>query len=251
MYILLALLSTLAATAQVDTTQVDTTQVDITQDKTLQVYRNGLKLNAMGLVFHNVSLLYERSLNEHLTLQVGTGYRWGGDLPKVFGLGDLIVSSNTRGLRGYHITPELRYYFNFCECGDSPAGFYTGLYTRYTQYYGDLNFHFWTGTEYMDAAVVSNISEMGAGIQLGYQFVFKKRFSVDFMFAGPRFSTYRLKCSIDSDYAAELAPIIEEEINRRLEWLGMDPITISPSAEIDTRVGFRNFRYAVSFGFMF
>ncbi len=92
---------------------------------------------------------------------------------------------------------------------------------------------------------------MGAGIQLGYQFIFKERFSVDFMFAGPRLSTYRLKCSINSDYAEELAPIIEEEINRRLEWLGMDPITITPSAEIDTRVGFRNFRYAVAFGFMF
>ncbi len=238
--ILLALLFTFIANAQVDTAQ----------EKTAQVYRNGIKINPMGLVFHNVSLLFERSLNDHWTLQMGAGYRWGGDLPKVFGLGDLIVSSNTRGLRGYHITPELRYYFNFCECGGSPTGLYTGIYTRYTKYYGDLNFHYWNGTEYIDAAVASNFSEMGAGIQLGYQFVFKERFSVDFMFAGPRLSTYRLKCSIDSDYAVDLAPIIEEEINRRLEWLGM-AITISPSAEIDARVGFRNFRYAVAFGFMF
>ena len=233
---MLALLFTFTATAQ---------------EKAAPVYRNAVKINAMGLALHNVSLLYERSLNDHFTLQMGAGYRWGGDLPKVFGLGDLIVSSNTRGLRGYHITPELRYYFNFCECGGSPSGLYTGLYTRHTKYYGDLNFHYWTGTEYADVAVASNFSEMGAGIQLGYQFIFKKRFSVDFMFAGPRLSTYRLKCSIGSDYAEELVPIIEEEINRRLEWLGMDPITITPSAEIDARVGFRNFRYALAFGFMF
>jgi hypothetical protein len=234
--ILLALLFTFTATAQ---------------ERSVPVYRNAVKLNVIGLALHNVSLFYERSLNDHWTLQAGTGYRWGGGLPKVFGMGDLIVSSKTTGLRGYHISPELRYYFNFCECESSPSGLYTGLYTRYTKYYGDLNFHYWTDTEYADAAVASNFSEMGVGIQIGYQFIFKKRFSVDFMFAGPRLSTYRLKCSIDSDYAEELTPIIEEEINRRLEWLGMDPITITPSAEIDTRVGFRNFRYALAFGFMF
>jgi len=161
------------------------------------------------------------------------------------------VSSNTRGLRGYHITPELRYYFNFCECGGSPSGLYTGLYTRYTRYYGDLNFHFWTGTEFIDAAVATNLSEMGAGIQIGYQFIFKERFLVDFMFAGPRFSSNRVRFSFRSEYAEELGPIIEEEINKRLEWLGMDPISIPALGEIETRFGFRNFRYAVAFGFMF
>lgn len=221
------------------------------QEKPVSVYKNALKLNSIGLVLNNASLLYERNLNGQFAVMLGAGYRWGGDIPKVFGLGNLIVSSNSRGLQGYHFTPELRYYFNFCDCAVLPSGLYAGLYTRYTKYYGDLNFHYWTGAEYVDVGVVSKLNEMGAGIQLGYQFVFKERFLVDFMFAGPRFSTQRLRFSFNSDYAGELIPIIEEEINTRLEWLGMDPISISPSGEIDTRFGFRNFRYALSLGFLF
>lgn len=221
------------------------------QVKPAPLYKNSIKLNTIGLVLHNASLIYERNLNEHFAVMLGAGYRWGGGIPKIFGLGDLIVTSNSQGLRGYHFTPELRYYFNFCECGGSPSGLYAGLYGRYTKFYGDLSFHYWTGTEYVDLGVASKLNEMGGGIQLGYQFVFKERFLVDFMFAGPRFSTQRLRFSFDSDYAGELIPIIEEEINTRLEWLGMDPISITPSGEIDTRFGFRNFRYTVSFGFLF
>jgi Protein of unknown function (DUF3575) len=226
-------------------------QVVNAQVKSSYPYKNNVKLNTLGLVLHNVSFIYERHLNEHWALLAGSGFRWGGDIPKVFGLGDLIVSSNTRGLRGYSFTPELRHYFKFCECGAAPSGLYAGFYTRYTRLYGNLNFHYWTGDEFIDVVVASKFNEIGAGIQLGYQFIFKERFTVDFMFAGPRLSSNRLGFSFNSEYAEELAPIIEEEINKRLEWLGKDPISISPSGEIETRFGFRYFRYAVAFGFMF
>ncbi len=214
-------------------------------------YHNSVKLSTLGLVFNNLSVIYERHLNSHWTLIAGSGYRWGGSLPKFFGLGDLIVSSKTKGLRGYTLTPEVRYYFNFCECGGSPSGLYTGLYARYTKYYGDLSFHFWDGTEYIDAAVATDFRELGVGLQIGYQFIFKERFSVDFMFAGPRLTSDQIRFSLDSDYAEELVPIIEEEINKRLEWLGMDPISIPASTEIEARFGFKNFRYGVAVGFLF
>ncbi len=221
------------------------------QDTIVTDYKNTVKVNSAALLLSNFSLLYERKLNTHWTVLTGAGYRWGGSVPKVFGLGDVIVSSETNGITGFSFTPEVRYYFNFCECGGSPSGFYTGLYGRYTKYYGNLTFNLWNGSEYYEAIVSSNLREIGAGIQLGYQFVFKQRWTVDIMFAGPRLSTYKLKGDIDSEDLEDVVSKIEEEINKRREWLGMDPITIEPSTELEANFGFKNFRYAIGIGFLF
>jgi hypothetical protein len=143
------------------------------------------------------SLLYERNLNEHWSLQLGAGYRWGGGIPKAFGLGSLIVTSNSRGIRGFSITPEVRYYFNFCECGGSGTGLYAGLYGRYTSLYGDLTFNYWSEDQYIDVATAGNFHEMGGGLQFGYLFKIKNRFVVDIMFAGPRLASNKISFSID------------------------------------------------------
>lgn len=221
------------------------------QEKSPLPYHNAVKLNTAGLIFHNISTIYERNLNDRWSVLMGAGYRWGGSLPKVLGLGNLIVTSDTKGLRGFSLTPEVRYYFDFCNCGEVPMGFYTGLYGRMTRFYGDLGFHYWGGEEYVDVVVATNFRELGVGIQLGYQMVFKGRFILDMMFAGPRLSANRLRFSMHSDDAEELVPIIEEEINKRLEWLGMDPISIPVSAEGEAKFGFKNFRYAIGIGILF
>ncbi len=210
-----------------------------------------VKINTAALLMSNLSLLYERQLNDHWTVLLGSGFRWSGSTPKVLGLGDVILTTEASGIQGFSITPEIRYYFNFCECGGSPSGFYTGLYGRYTKFYGNLTFNVWNGSEYYDALVSSNLRELGVGIQLGYQFVFKKRWTVDIMFAGPRLSTYKFKADLESDDLEALVDSIEEEINKRRESIGMDPISIDPSTELEANFGFKNFRYAVGVGFMF
>ena len=221
------------------------------QDTIVPDYKNIVKVNTAALLFSNISFLYERKLNEHWTVLAGTGYRWGGSVPKVLGLGDVIVSSETNGITGFSLTPEVRYYFNFCECDGSPSGLYAGLYGRYTKYYGSLTFNVWNGSEYYDALVTSNLRELGGGLQLGYQFIFKQRFTVDIMFAGPRLSNYKLKADLDSEDLEALVSSIEEEINKRRETIGMDPISIDPSSELEASFGFKNFRYAIGIGFLF
>ena len=221
------------------------------QVKADTLYKNSIKINAVAIAVNNASLLYERKLNPHWSVLMGAGYRWGGDIPKVFGLGDVIINSSTKGLRGFSVTPEVRYYFNYCGCGGPQTGFYAGAYGRFTKFNGDLTFNFWNGSEYVDAGVFGNLREFGIGIQLGYQFVFKKRFVVDLMFAGPRTSQNKLKMKIESRHAEDLIPIIEEEINKRLEWLGRDPISIDLDPEMEVNFNFTNFRYGIGFGYRF
>jgi hypothetical protein len=60
------------------------------------------------------------------------------------------------------------------------------------------------------------MQEYGLGLQLGYQFVIKKRLLVDLMFMGPRTSFQRLKMEMNSDFASEIIPLIEQEIKKGL-----------------------------------
>ena len=66
---------------------------------------------------------------------------------------------------------------------------------------------------------------------------------------GPGFSL-KESFSIESDYLDELVPAIEEEINRRLDLLGIDPISIDPSSEMKANFGYRNFRYCIGIGIL-
>jgi hypothetical protein len=221
------------------------------QSLTDTLYKNTIKLNGAAFMLNNVSLLYERNLKKNWTVQLGAGYRWGGGIPKALGLGSVVVSSNTNGLRGYGITPEVRYYFNYCSCGAPKTGFYAGLYGRYTRLYGDLAFNVWNGSEYIDVGAAGNLREFGGGLQLGYQFVFKKRFVVDLMFAGPRRSHFRMDLALESDFLEDAIPVIEEEINKRLAWFGKEPISLEFHPEVKHTFGFTNFRYAVAIGYRF
>lgn len=220
------------------------------QEEADSIYRNSLKVNIAASAFKKLTMSYERSINEHWSAQLAGGYKFGGKIPKFLGLGNFVLTSKTSGLRGFSFTPDVRYRFNNCECGNW-TGLYAGAYLSASRLFGEMNFNYWTGSEYIDVGGAASLQEFGVGLELGYQFVLSERWIVDLMFMGPRTSYQHLKLGLDSDYAAEIIPIIEEEINKRLEWWGYDPISIDPNT--DTEVGFRfnNFRYSVSIGFLF
>ena len=214
------------------------------------IFRNAVKLNLAGTVFRNVSLYYEHYLNEHWSLQMGAGYKVGGDIPKFIGLGDFVVTSSSKGISGFSLTPEARYHFRNCDCNDQ-TGLYIGAYGRATRFQGELEFKYWNGNEYLDIGGAGSMQEYGIGLQLGYQFTIKKRVIIDLLFMGPRISSQRLKLELDSQFASEIIPRIEEEINERLDWWGMDPISIPTDANAVIDFRFANFRYAIGIGFLF
>jgi len=213
---------------------------------------HSVKINVIGAAVKNISLLYEYGLNEHWSLQLGVGYKFGGKIPAFIGLGNFVISSESSGIRGFSVTPEARYYFRNCNCGDQ-EGLYLGLYGRFTKLYGDITFHYWSDSQsgYIDIGGAGDMREFGAGLQLGYKFTIRDRFVVDLMFMGPRTSFHRLKLEMDSQFASEVIPRIEEEINERLDWWGMDPVSIPTDASATVDFRFNNFRYAIAIGYRF
>ncbi len=213
-------------------------------------YSNSVKINLAAGLFRNLSLFYERRFSDRWSFQVGAGYKFMGKIPKIAGLGEFVVTSNTRGIMGFGFAPEVRYHFNMCDCGRY-TGLYAGAYSKVSYYYGDLTFLHWNGNRYVDVGGAGNLWESGIGIQLGYQFTLWERVVVDLFFMGPRISYQKLHMKLDSDFAGEVIPRIEEELNRRLEALGLDPVEIPVSPEFSVGFRFNNFRYGVGIGYIF
>ncbi|MEJ2596666.1 MAG: hypothetical protein P8100_16440, partial [bacterium] len=180
------------------------------------IFSNALKINVAAGFLRNVSLFYERNFS-------------------------------TGGIRGLSVAPEVRYHFNICDCGRH-TGLYAGIYSKLTWLYGDLVFKYWNETRYIDVGGAGDLKELGFGLQLGYQFVLWKRMVVDLFFMGPRTSFQKLTMNVDSDFADEVIPQIEEELNRRLEALGLDPVEIPVSPEFTLDFRFNNFRYGIGIG---
>ncbi len=220
------------------------------QDRADSIHKNSLKVNIAASAFKKLTMGYERQIDERWSMQMSAGYKFGGKIPRFLGLGNFVFTSKTAGLRGFSFTPDVRYHFKNCECSGQ-TGLYAGAYLNVAKLYGEVDFNYWTGTEYIDVGGAGSLQEYGIGLELGYQFVFKKRWIVDLMFMGPRTSFQRLKVGLDSDFANEVIPLIEEEINKRLEWWGMDPISIEPNADAVVDFRFNNFRYTISVGYLF
>lgn len=222
----------------------------LSQDIKDTIYRNTAKVNLASWVFRKVTLGYEHYFNDRWSAQLEAGYKVGGKIPKFMGLGEFVIASESGGLKGYSVSSTARYHFGNCNCGDR-TGLYSGVYINHIKLWGDLSFNYWNGDRYIDVGGAGDLQEYGIGLQLGYQLVFNKRFLVDLMFMGPRTSFQRLKLELDSQFAEDVIPLVEDEINKRLDWFGIDPISIDPDASAVVDFRFNNFRYAISFGFLF
>ena len=106
--------------------------------------------------------------------------------------------------------------------------------------------------EYYTSDVALN--EYGVGIQLGYQLMIKERFSIDFLFFGPRFSSYHLGYEFDQTPSQEFLDNLSEHLNEVIDRFGFDydvNIKKQGNSKASTSFTFANTRFGISFGYAF
>ncbi len=215
---------------------------------------NVLKINTVSLAFSNISLFYERQLYNRWSASLGIGYKYRGAIMKLFSSDNETLQIDLGEVRGFSLSPEFRYYLKTCET-DAPAGFYGGLYMRYTKYYSDA---FLDYNPINDLRSVINgdfsITEFGYGFQLGYQLSIKKRFIMDFQFFGPRYSFLTFSGDMKADITEDFKQALEDYINVVIERF-MDDYNFSfrESSGRQVKAKFRlpNVRFGISIGYTF
>ncbi len=220
------------------------------------VHKNVIKFNPTPLLLwssKNLTFSYERVLNKRQSISVMIGYL---EFPSLFrdNIANL-VSITSRQKWGINLALEYRFYLTRRNVRPVPDGIYIA---PFASYYG---FHFKNGLDLMrtniDSAgqIKGNFYVFNLGVELGYQFVFWKRFTLDFVLLGPSVSYYGGAIDLTGNInLSHLKEYNENFYNRLKEKYPMvTDFVINKSFKREGKLDLLavGFRYLIQFGFHF
>ncbi|POY38771.1 hypothetical protein C3L50_11590 [Flavobacterium alvei] len=227
-------------------------------EKPEKEFKNTIHFNITNpLIFGGKSLIfgYERVLKNNQTFSINIGQ---AGLPSFNFVNDAEFKSNTiLSEGGFHLSGDYRFYLSKLNKYNAPRGVYIGPYISHNTF--DKK-HSW---QYQpdDAASLTTVeSDMNIkinqiGFQLGYQFVFWKRFSVDMILIGPGIATYKIKADIGGNLSDEDRQKFLDKLNEALKdkFPGYDGLDLDGEFQKKGTVSTTSFgyRYMIQIGYRF
>jgi len=217
----------------------------------LKAQNNVAKLGVTELLIIKPSLQYERVIGENSSLNVTLNYRPEMSVPSVYY--QLSYESGEAWnltSNSFAIIPEFRFYTGFDL---PPDGFYIAIQARYAtsnflitnKLIGDLKTN-----------VEGDIQSVGAGVQIGKQWLVTDFLTIDFYFAGITLQ----KITASGEFTAPNENISMQQLQTNMEdsFSGysfydnnVELTEQSDNVKAETSFIFPNFRFGVSLGFAF
>jgi hypothetical protein len=175
---------------------------------------NIVKFDLSGVAIGSYAFSYERQVTDNNTINFKAGY-WNMNamvfnadntfdrLIDYFDTGDGISLESIRS--GFHTSVDYRFY---AKTNNEFEGVYFAPYARYWEQNFDLS-DFVQGREF---TVDTKLSSIGVGIQMGYQWVIKEQFIIDWFFVGLGVDRYRLKGDYRIDQSGFNYSSIEDDV---------------------------------------
>ncbi|MCX6280341.1 MAG: DUF3575 domain-containing protein [Bacteroidetes bacterium] len=219
-------------------------------------HKNVIKFNPTPMLLwssKNLTFSYERVINNKQSIALTLGYL---EFPALFKdtIGRL-VAINSREKYGINIALEYRFYLTTRNGRPIPDGVYLA---PYCSYYG---YHFKNDIDVLHASIDSagqvkgNFYVFNLGVELGYQFVFWKRLTLDFVLVGPAISYYGGRLDITGNINETKLKEINEELYNKLlaKYPMIGDFVINKSFEQNGKLELFSigFRYLVQIGFHF
>jgi hypothetical protein len=155
---------------------------------------------------------------------------------------------------GFTFATDYRFYLKKENKYRAPRGLYLGPYYSFNNLSRDNT---WT-YENDPANIIETTNKVNInliGAQMGYQFVIKERFTIDFIFLGPGRWFYSVKTTIHTNLTSEEEEVLFEEINNMLaEKLPGSEFLIEPGEKFKNgsmTTSSSGFRYLMHLGFRF
>ncbi len=181
-------------------------------------FKNTIRLNITNpLIFGGQSIIfgYERVLKNNHTVSVNIGQ---AGLPSFNFIDDSqLKAKSILSEQGFHISGDYRFYLSKLNKYNAPRGVYIGPYYSFNTF--DKK-HSWEFTkegnapQTVDSDLRINIHTVG--FQMGYQFVFWKRFAVDMILIGPGVAGYKLKAELGANLSTEDRQLFFDKLNEAL-----------------------------------
>jgi hypothetical protein len=180
--------------------------------------KNIIKLNLTALAIYQSGPLieYERVTWKNQSFSVQLGYV---TLP--FGSNSTRDKLNLQSdvkKSGYTATVDYRFYLKSENKDPAPHGVYIGPYVSYYHFRNERDVTF-TNSSGVSSDVLrlnTNVDVFNIGVQLGYQFVLGKRWTIDCILLAPSISNYKVKIEIDGNASKENLTDYQQEVLQAL-----------------------------------
>jgi hypothetical protein len=221
-------------------------------------YKNVIRYNiSSGALFGiNKCIIfgYERMVSPHQSFSVNIG---SNSLPGSFSLSnDSISLTNTKTSTGFNFSVDYRFYLSKENKYSAPHGVYIGPYYSYNHY---SKANSWNYEQSGSAAQLVNtnidLAIHTVGAELGYQFVFWKRVTLDMVLVGPGISAYKMSADVESNLTEaqkqKVRDVLVQSVSQKfpgLNYVFADQHLSSKGTFNTTSIGYR---YIVHVGFRF
>jgi hypothetical protein len=205
-----------------------------------------------GIDIRNLTFTYERLVKKNQSVSLQVGYLV---FPRIADTIAGIFAMRSGTKKGINIAFDYRYYPLSRNRRPAPDGIYIGGYLSYYgfQFQNDINF---TKSDIVqNGKMKGKLNVVNLGVDLGYQFIFWKRFSLDLLLFGPAVSYYSGNLSIEGELdKAEIENIDQEVVDKLLSRFPLLKSIFSGETLKFTgnRANFNiGFRYCIQLGFHF
>lgn len=223
-------------------------------------FKNTIRFNITNpLIFGSKSLIfgYERILKNNKSFSINIGQAALPNLEN--GFSDEFREKTVLSQGGFHLSGDYRFYLSKLNKYSAPRGVYIGPYYAYNRY---SKGHDWEYTEEGTSTTKLINSDLSLkiqqiGFELGYQFVFWKRFSVDLILLGPGIAGYKVKAEVGGNITDEERELFLEKLNQALKdkFPGYSGTVGDGDGEFE-KSGYRSttslgYRYMINLGYRF
>lgn len=176
-------------------------------------YRNVIKFNPTPMLLwdlSNITFSYERLIKKDQSISLQAGYLLFPHL-----LNDTVlnlIEIYERDRKGMNLALDYRYYPLSRNRRPAPDGLYIGGYLSHYNLTFNNKFNVLYTTIDQQGAIDGKINITNLGIELGYQFIFWKRFSLDLLMFGPSFSMVNTSVNISGELDEEQIENIDQEL---------------------------------------
>jgi hypothetical protein len=220
------------------------------------IHKNVIKFNPTPMLLwstKNITLSYERILNKKQSIALTLGYL---EFPSLFK--DTIakvMAITSRSKYGINVALEYRFYLMKRNVRPIPDGLYIAPFASYYGYYFSNDVNIIQVAVDSAGLVKGNFYVFNTGIELGYQFVFWKRLTLDLVFIGPAASYYGGGLNLSASLNLEDLKTINEDLYNKLKekYPMIGDFVVNKSFKSNGKIDLFSigFRYLIQIGFHF
>lgn len=214
--------------------------------------KNNIKLNVSCYAIYDKAFIlnYERVINNNQSMSVEFG---AAALPTIDSLvTDEFYLSKENQNKGFKVALDYRFYPQKENKYKAPRGIYIGPFLAFYHFEKQNRFQF-IDSNSVSANLNVDANMYQAGFEVGYHFIFYKRFSVDLLLMGPALSFYSTDINFNTTVSSENELIQDFYQALANKYPGLSTLVEEGKIETSGRTNFLagGFRYTVFIGFLF